>query len=403
MSIFYKITLLFSVSLMLMLGIGYQIETINAEKYESLVLQKYLSDGRKLFGWMMRAAPDELKSRLEELNLVQIAPVAIKRTLIEQPHTFGFFELFESVEGAYVMHLRYLDDDLYLKERTPERQGKDWILSLLVVADTVVLVLIFIIILRMLSPLRHITATMRRFSGGDFKSRSNVASQDEIGAVSETYNEMAQTIENLIRSREALLRDVGHELRTPIARGLFALEKIPASPAHETLHRSLKELDQLTRELLEIEKLRVTDTLSREATSVETVVLEALSKLSLPDESAIHVTIAENFTFSANVQYLALALKNLLENALKYSDRLPVFLDVKNRTITVRNHGRALETEVQELLRPFSRQERSRNSEGFGLGLDIIQKIVQKHGFALHYSYQEGYHCFSIVTGKTAL
>ncbi len=402
MSIFYKITLLFSVSLMLMLGIGYQIETINAEKYESLILQKYLSDGRKLFGWMMRAAPDELKSRLDGLNLVQIAPVAIKRTLIEQPHTFGFFELFESVEGDYVMHLRYLDDDLYLKESTPE-QHKDWVLSLLVVADTVVLVLIFIIILRMLSPLRHITAAMRRFSRGDFKSRSHVASHDEIGAVSETYNDMAQTIENLIRSREALLRDVGHELRTPIARGLFALEQIPASAAHETLHRSLKELDQLTRELLEIEKLRVTDTLSRENTSVETVVLEALSKLSLPDESVIQVTISENFTFSANVQYLALALKNLLENALKYSDQLPVFLDVENRTITVRNHGRPLETELQELLHPFSRQERSRNSEGFGLGLDIIQKIVQKHGFELRYSYEAHYHCFSIVTGAAAL
>lgn len=399
MSIFTKITALFAISLTLMLGIGYQIDNINTQKYESIVLQKYLLDGRKIFTWMSTSSADELESKLRTLNLVKIAPVSAERLIMKQPHTFGLFEIFEVQGGDYVMHVRYIDEDLFLRDTTlQEAQKEGWILNALVVADMVVLAVIFMIILRMLSPLNSIAASMRRFAIGEYGSRSEIRSHDEIGEVAHTYNEMAQTIENLIHSRQELLRDVGHELRTPIARGLFALEQIEPSKAQETLRRSFKELDQLTQELLEIEKLQATDVIESERFSAETLVLEALSKLCLTDESAIHVDIKRNFTLTGDLQYLSLALKNLLDNALKYADRLPIFLEVTANHISVLNHGNPLEKEFTHYLTAFTRQESSRTTQGFGLGLNIVSKIIDKHGFSLTYDYENGVHRFSIVT-----
>lgn len=399
MSIFTKITVLFLISLTLMVGIGYKIDTINTQKYESLVQQKYLLDGRKIFSWMATSTVDELDERLRSLNLVKIPPVDSQQVMMRQSHTFGLFEILKADEGNYVLHIRYFDDNIYLLDTTLQTAQKEgWILNALVIADIVVLAAIFIIILRMLSPLHSITASMRRFALGDYRSRSLIHSRDEIGEVARSYNEMAQTIENLIRSRQELLRDVGHELRTPIARGMFALEQIEDATIRDSLKHSFKELDQLTRELLEIEKLQATDTIQSETFSVETLVMEALSKLYLIDESNIHVRIEENFSITGDLQYLSLALKNLLDNALKYTDRFPIRLEASSKCINVFNHGDPLEKEFGYFLTPFTRQESSRTSEGFGLGLNIVSKIIAKHGFLLSYRYENEEHCFSIVT-----
>ncbi|MFZ3052295.1 MAG: ArsS family sensor histidine kinase [Sulfuricurvum sp.] len=399
MSIFTKITSLFLISLTLMIGIGYQIDTINTQKYEALVLQKYLLDGRKIFAWMAITSGNELEGKLKTLNLTKTSPSTPKRYIMQQPHTFGLFEIFEEQSGDYILHVRYIDEELYLRDTTLGEAKKDgWIVSSLVALDIAVLAIIFFIIIRMLSPLRSIASSMRKFTTGDYQNRSNIHSHDEIGEVAHTYNEMARTIENLILSREELLRDVGHELRTPISRGLFALEQIPSSSAKEMIKRSFAELDQLTQELLEIEKLQATDTIDTQTFSIETLVLEALSKLHLIDESAIKIEIKTNFSLTGDLKYLTLALKNLLDNALKYTDELPIILEITMNRISVFNHGEPLEKEFEYLLTPFTRQEHSRTTQGFGLGLNIVSKIINKHGFSLAYHYDNGVHCFSIIT-----
>lgn len=398
MSIFTKISLLFTISLVLMVGIGYQIDTINTQKFESILQQKYMVDGRKIFSWMATSSPDELEKKLKSLNLEKIPPEKSKRLILQKPHTFGLFEIFEAENGDYIMHVRYIGEDLYMHDASlQEAQEEGQILNTLVIADMVVLAVIFMIILRMLSPLNAIAMSMRRFATGEYGSRSNIRSRDEIGEVARTYNEMAQRIENLILSRQELLRDVGHELRTPIARGLFALEQIENPKSHDTLKQAFKELDQLTRELLEIEKLQATDAMETENFSTETLVLEALSKLFLADESLITIDIQSNFLIVGNLHYLSLALKNLLDNALKYTDQYPIILEVTANRISVLNHGKPLEKELAHYITPFTRQESSRTTQGFGLGLNIVSKIIAKHGFRLTYEYENGFHRFCIT------
>lgn len=84
------------------------------------------------------------------------------------------------------------------------------------------------------------------------------------------------------------------------------------------------DLETLTNELLELEKLN-SSKLEMSTFSAETLILEALSKLYISDESKIQVTIEEDFKITGDLHYLCLALKNIIDNALKYATKLPIF------------------------------------------------------------------------------
>ena len=396
---FKKIALLFSVSLLLMIAIGYQIDALNAQKTEVLVTQKYLQDARKLFTLLATTEYDTLEANLPSMNLslVDASEAEGAVTLLEQPHSFGLLRVLKNRSGGYLLEIRYMDTSLLLSNTVLQQSLNDqWLPKTLVGLDIAVLLAIFFIIIAMLAPLRRITETMRAFAGGDYGRRSDVKSRDEIGEVAATYNDMAQRLQDLIASREELLRDIGHELRTPIARGLFAVEKMPASGEKALLQRCFGELERLTGELLQIERLDATGELQREAFDAETLILQALSQAMVDDESKVAIEIGENFPIEGDLGYLSLALKNLVDNALKYTTAYPVTITASQRTLCVENPGAPLRMPPQHYLEPFKREERSRGSEGFGLGLSIVTKVLKRHGLALGYDYVDASHRFCI-------
>jgi len=399
MSIFKKITLLFFISLSLMVVIGYQTDKINTQRVEALITQKYLQDADKIFSWLATATPDELQKRLAmlELSPIERPRDASMKTVLMQPHSFGELTILKSADDEYLLYIRYIDDVLLLSDRQLQKSLQDqWLLNILVLLDIAVLVIIFFIILKMLSPLKEINSKMQAFAKGKYQSRAEVESRDEIGEVAQTYNMMAQDLQDLITSRQELLRDVGHELRTPIAKGLFAVEELEASPPKEIIHKAFSELERLIAELLEIEKLHAMKRLKLETFKAETLVLEALSRLIFEDESKITIDIRTNFTINGDLNYLALALKNLIDNALKYALEYPVSVTADKGVITVKNRGEALNGAIAYYTEPFTREESSRRSEGYGLGLNIVKKILEKHHLTLEYAYTEGFHLFSI-------
>ncbi len=405
MSLFKKIALLFSVSLVLMIAIAYRMEQLNDEKMAAILTQKYLQDAKKLFVLLATSDLENIDASLKSMQLQRLNVDLPGNTLVvmEQPHSFGALRILKSAQYGYLLDIRYMGASLLLHEQTLQKSTKEqWLSNALIGLDIIMLFIIFAIILAMLSPLRRIAETMRSFTAGAYDKRIEVKSRDEIGTLAATYNEMAAHLQRLITSRTELLRDVGHELRTPIARGMFILETIPASAELEKLKACFLQLDRLSAELLQIEKLEVSDALSLTCSDAETLILNALNK-EMANEEDVSIDIKKNFTFEGDEEYLALALKNLIDNALKYATHHPIKMTASHMRICVENEGKALNTDLHHALQPFTRQENTRDIPGFGLGLSIVDRVIRRHGFKLEYHYEEGKHRFCIHFESTKL
>ena len=394
MSIFKKISILFFISLTLMSIIGFWIDEINSKRIDTLVKEKYIKISNELFQnienkTQLNALLDKYDLEKKELKNNNNYNILYENTL-----TFGYIVILQETFGdEFIIKIKYLDDEYILKTADEENITDKLILNILVFVDIFVLFLIFLYILKLLSPLKIITKQLTNFSNGDLSSRIDIKSNDEIGILANSFNKMASNLENLIKTREELLRDIGHELRTPIAKGKFAIEKIDDFSQKELLKKIFKDLEVLTNELIELEKLNSTK-LNITTFKAETLIVESLAKLYLDDESKIEIEIIDDFKIKADLYYLSIVLKNLIDNAIKYTSSFPIKIIVKTNEISVLNQGKALAKELDYYLKPFTQELSQR--DGFGLGLSIVKKIIDRHDFRLEYSYRNESNIFKI-------
>ncbi|WP_428023238.1 ArsS family sensor histidine kinase [Arcobacter sp.] len=394
MSITKKISILFFISFFLMSIIGFWIDNINSKRIDALIKDKYQKIANEIFENIDNT--DLINQIIKDYKLKPLKKLKEKEKefLYYKKHTFGFISIFqEGFEDEFIIHIKYLDDEFILKTQDEEDINEKFRLNVLIFLDIFLLFIIFLYIIKLLSPLKKITKEIESFSKGKLNTRVNIDSNDEIGILAKTFNQMANNLEELIKTREELLRDIGHELRTPIAKGKFAIEKIDNFSQKELLKKIFSDLEILTNELIELEKLN-SSKLEITNFSAETLIIESLSKLYINDESKIKLSIKDDFKIKADLNYLSVALKNLIDNAMKYTNSFPITIKSKNNEIQVINEGKRLSKELDYYLRPFTQELSQR--DGFGLGLSIVNKIITRHNFELHYNYKNNHNIFSI-------
>lgn len=395
MSIFKKISILFIFSLILMSIIGFWTDSINSKRIDSLIKDKYIEISNEILVNINNEK--DLNNIYLKYELEPILDYEDKNNEVFyfKKHTFGFISIQkESFDDELIIKIKYLDEFLILKTQDEENINDKLILNILIFIDIFILMLTFIYILNLLSPLKKITQKITSFANGNLSSRIDIKSNDEIGILSNSFNQMASSLQSLIQTREELLRDIGHELRTPIAKGKFAIEKIDDFSQKELLKKIFNDLEILTDELIELEKLN-SNKLNISTFSSETLIIESLSKLYLDDESKIEIFIKNDFKINADLAYLSTALKNLIQNALKYSISFPIEIYAQDNKIIVKNEGEKLLKELEYYLRPFTQELSQR--DGFGLGLSIVEKIISKHNFKLEYDYLDNKNIFTII------
>ena len=394
MSIRLKITLLFLGSLILMIFITVWVQKNTIEKSEALQINTYLNDAKVLLTPFARGNSKKVETKLLELQLqhIQVPAGEEQETLLLKPLSYGQVHIFK-IKNLYYLKISYLDEKLVLYDVRQDKRLQEYNLTYLLFGlDIMLLILIYLLVLKMVSPLKKISQTMKTFSQGNLDVRTQIKSNDEIGKVSENFNLMADKLQHTLLSKETLLREVGHELKTPIARGKFALNALDASKQKRIITDAFDELEKLTDAILQ-EKLLDEEVLHITTFKASTLIIQTLSKLTI-DEEDINVTI-EDFEIKGDLYYLEMALKNLVENALKYTDRVPITLIAKKQSLDIYSYGKPLEHTLNYYLEPFTQQ--NRDSIGFGLGLNIVQKIVEKHGFTLTYQHKNGANIFTLL------
>lgn len=403
MSIFTKLFLLFLLSLSLMLFVSHETSVLTQAKLEMLLKEKYLQASTELFRDLANNDQVALTKRLHsfDFEVIEASQPLLKqaKVIYEKQSSFGAVKILMDTKDQYLLLLSYLDESLLVRDKTQEEgllgQG---VINYLIVIDIFVLVVIFLLIVRLLFPLKKIASTLKEFGEGDLHVRMKQYNSTELNSLSQTFNAMASNIEALILSRQRLLRDIGHELRTPLAKSKLALEMLEKSKYQQSLQKAILQIDALTKELLDIERLNANnmEQFNLSIFTVETLISESLSRGFIEDESLVCVDINDSFEIKGDMNYLSIALKNLIDNALKYTTQKPIVLEVKEHIISIKSKGEALKYPLEYYCEPFSQGDNSRGIEGFGLGLSIVKTIIQKHGFKLGLTCKEEENSFWI-------
>ena len=402
MSIFNKVVILFLISFSLMIYLSNSTNQLTQRTIETLLKDKYIQASDELFKYLSNNDKISLNKKLKELQfkIIRDRRYYLKSSTIAYEYNteLSSIKILKAIDGKYLLYMKYLDDEVLSIDLSQDKNFEDKeFLNYMILADILILITLFLIILKTIYPLKKISKSIKKFGDGNYSLRIENFSNDEIGEVSKTFNSMALNIEDLINSRERLLRDIGHELKTPITKSKLAIEMIEDSKYKKILNKALSQIDEMISELLYLEKLNSNQSaLHLEKFNVETLISESLSKLFIDDEQDVDVSIENSFDLYADLNYLSIALKNLIDNALKYGTKKPIFISVNNKQISIKSKGNALEKPLEFYCEAFVQGDNSRNKTGHGLGLSIVKIILEKHKMRLDYNFFDGFNIFSI-------
>ncbi len=239
---------------------------------------------------------------------------------------------------------------------------------------------------------RALTAPLKRLAGAAeaFGTRDDHVALPEAGprevlAVSRALDRMRSRVRRLIDDRTQMLAAISHDLRTPITRLRLRAEFIEDDHARAA---TLRDLDQMNG-LVEAALSFVRDGQARDASSFTLVDLASVVQTVCDDFSdfgaPVHVGRSRHVLVQGRPEELQRAVTNLVDNAVKYGGRADVHMESSERgvRICVLDPGPGIpEAEREAMLQPFVRGDRARNlneARGFGLGLSIVQAIVEAH------------------------
>lgn len=238
---------------------------------------------------------------------------------------------------------------------------------------------------------------LQLFKDDENTIKVDIGKNNELTEITCNLNSYLEKQGDIIHSREELLRNISHELKTPISKAKFLLENLKHSEDNkeiDSLNSVIVDIEELTSKLLQREKLNFAK-VNPSKFKTSTLILESLSKLSIDDESKIELDIKDDFYIHADKYYLTIALKNLIDNAMKYADEYPIKIEVNENRIEVKNIANKLASDLIYYTQPFTREPNQQ--VGHGLGLNIVNKILQMHDFKLEYNYTKPHNIFSIV------
>lgn len=385
-----------------MIFVSYKTNKLTQITIESALKDKYIYFSKDLLVYLTNSNTLNLEKKLKELDFKIIedkGPCLKSSRLIYEYNTeISSIKILKYEDDKYLLYMKYLDEEILAMQQLEKKNFEDKeLLNYMILLDILILIALFIILLKMTYPLKEIRQTIKRFGEGQYCIRIKTKCKAEIGEVAKTFNSMAENIEDLITSRQRLLRDIGHELKTPIAKSKIAIEMIEEGKYKKILKRALFQLDEMTSELLSIEKINANQSkLNIQNFDAETLINESLAKLFLEEETSVNVLIKSNFTMDADLGYLSIALKNLIDNALKYSVQKPIFIIAEDNKISVKGKSEELHKPLEFLCEAFTQGDNSRNQTGYGLGLSLVKRILDKHHFELSYTHEDGFNIFTI-------
>lgn len=279
-----------------------------------------------------------------------------------------------------------------IEDLAPQSTVPFW--SIVIIIDLLIL-LFFAYLVRKLLPLQRLKNAIVHFKEGDTHLKMPINGEDEISQITHEFNLVLEKIASMKEARALFLRNILHELKTPIMKGALTADCIAESVDQERLKRIFNRMNYLLDEFSKMEQFSSGEWHLNMQEYRFVDILDHTCDILLCDKKNITVK-GEDSALMIKVDFdlFAIALKNLLDNAFKYSNAKPTLI-ILSHSIEICSIGDPLPDENRIFAKPFNRTYES-SMTGLGLGLYITNAILQKHGYKLEYSYTSGLNCFRI-------
>jgi len=275
------------------------------------------------------------------------------------------------------------------------------ILAVLLVSGTIC----YVLARYLTSPILRLGAAARQFAGGDLSVRVHPAlgrRKDEISTLACDFDGMAERIESLLNSQRLLLRDISHELRSPLARLNVALELCrrgvdpEIGKSLDRIERESNKLNDMIEHLLTLNRVEA-GTYVMEETRIDLggLIREIVADADYEAKShdrRVKADCEEGCFVAGSEEFLRRAIDNVARNAVRYTrDGSTVEVSLRRMknngdswgVMAIRDHGKGVPEEaIPNLFKPFYRVggARERETGGTGLGLAITEAAIRLHG-----------------------
>lgn len=315
----------------------------------------------------------------------------------QRPRHGRLFQLaWDSERTSYQLLLHIPGPELFRWQRTPFAMISNITMAMLLLA------LVSLLLSRYLTaPLQKLGVAAEELAKGRFDASGLVyigRRRDEIGQLSRRFQSMADRVQSLLQSQTQLMRDISHELRSPLARlriglALGSKQGLAADdPLWERLDRECSRLDSLIGDILTLSRLDARD-IPAQAFELDQLVTDAVEDARfIADDQQLIVEGCTRCQLHGWSDQLSSAVDNLLRNALRFSPengqiRITLSADAQFCEVVITDQGPGVSDEwLPRLGEPFARVPGQPADSGHGLGLAIARRAVVRHGGTLTFS-----------------
>ena len=250
-------------------------------------------------------------------------------------------------------------------------------------------------------PIRSLQKTALAITQGNLAARALPAMKgrkDELASLAHDFDQMAERVQTLLNQQKMLLRDISHELRSPLARLSVSAELVQRgdTTAAERMQADIKSLERMITDLLTLARIDASDKYSRHETVqigrlVQQIVKDASFEGLTEQKSVVQTGVMERFV-QADTGLLHSCIENVVRNALRHTPAGGVVevkvsddSDVVSPTVIVhvRDEGPGVpEQALDRIFDPFFRlpSPDAHKQSGAGLGLSISRRIATLYG-----------------------
>ena len=408
MSIYNKIRIIFLVSFLFLTAFFASTFYIERSVHKQEIEKRYFRTAlflQKHFRQSMHRdrsvnfSDDTVKLYLKESALKRVTGEKMSRVLNQARVVKKRKVLRANLQILRLKDKRYLsfkNHRFHILLQDKEKQQPPYALLLGYVGALLFLLSLYFWLTRSLKPLKTLQEKIEEVSDGDLSVSFKSDKRDEIAQVSNAFDDALRKLESLIDSRQLFLRAIMHELKTPIGKGKILNSFLHEEKLQDGYEEVFQRLELLLNEFAKIEQmLSANYEVKMVKYNAQDLVEQAL-ELMLLDEDTLEnsVTIVENtpLVLSTDFTLFPLALKNLIDNAMKYGDEGKVEIVIEKDGISVVSKGLELTDDIEDYFKPFHA-----SSKGMGLGLYIVHNSLEMLHLKLQYHHFKGKNSFKIL------